>query len=588
MHASLAVMSQSPRIRRFGVFEADLEAGELRKHGLALRLPEQSFQTLTMLLDRPGEIVTRLELQEKLWPKQSFADRDHGLNKAVNRLRDVLNDSASNPRFIETIARKGYRLIVPVTGGSDDNPQTPATNRIRLAVLPFKNLSMDSEQEFFSDGLTEEMILELGRLSPDRLGIIARTSAMQYKDGAKRIDEIGRELNVHYILEGSVRKMESHARIAAQLIHVQDQTHLWSGAYEREVADIFQVQKDVAQRVAESLAFELLPDAQSLGRAALPEAHESYLRGRFFWNRGDGKSARNAIEWYQKAADCDPEYALAHAGISDCYCRLAWFSELPPLVAGARAKDAAMRAVQIDPLLGDAHASLALTRFWYDWNWSEASNEFRLSLELRPNYADAHNWYAAYLNVMGQFEEASAQQKLAEDLDPLSLIIAMNAADPYYFSRQYVPAIEHLKRVLSRDRHFFPAYYNLGRAYALGGNYEQAIQMFQQAARLSGSREASAPIAYVHARLGRVAEARKILSDIEGLAKTHYVAPPQLAVIYLGLGDIEKALDLLERGFDEKSFWMIYLKADPIYDSLRNHPRFKNLMSRLAFPSESS
>jgi TolB-like protein/Tfp pilus assembly protein PilF len=569
------------------VFEADLESGELRKHGLALHLPAQSFQVLTMLLDRPGEILTRRELQERLWPEQTFSDRDHGLNKAVNRLRDVLNDSADAPRFIETIARKGYRLIVPVTGKATENPRAPSTARIRLVVLPFRNLSADSEQEFFSDGLTEEMIFELGRLSPDRLGIIARTSAMQYKDSSKRIDEIGKELNVHYVLEGSVRKVESRARIAAQLVHAQDQTHLWAGTYDRDVADIFQVQKDVAQSVADSLAFELLPEARSRGQSALPEAHESYLRGRFFWNKGDGNNASIAIEWYQKAVQRDPEYALAHAGIADCYCRLAWFSALPPLVAGAKAKEAAMRAVQIDPLLGDAHASLALLRFWYDWDWTEAGNEFRRSLELRPNYADAHNWYAAYLNVMGQFEEASAQQKLAEELDPLSLIIAMNGADPYYFSRQYAPAIEHLKRVLSRKRNFFPAYYNLGRAYAQSGDYQQAILTFEEAARLSGSREVSAPIAYAHARLGRVAEARKILGEIEEVAQTHYVAPPQLALIYLGLGDIEKTLALLDRGFDEKSFWMIYLKADPVYDPLRNYPRFKNLMNRLGFPSES-
>jgi TolB-like protein/Tfp pilus assembly protein PilF len=583
----MSAASPTPRVVRFAAFEADLGAGELRKHGLRIRLPEQAFRVLATLLERPGDLVTRAELRARLWPDRTYVDFDHGLNKAVNRLRGALGDSAANPRFVETIARRGYRLLVPVTADASPGALT-GPRRIRLAVLPFENVSADAEQEFFSDGLTEEMITELGRLSPAQLGIIARTSAMQYKQSGKRIDQIGRELNVDYVLEGSVRLKQKRARITVQLIHVGDQTHLWAQSYDRELADIFQVQREVAQRVADSLAFELLPDTNARRGRAVPEAYEDYLRGRYHWNRGSDTDARLAIECFERALDSDPRYALAYSGIADCYGRLVWFSALPPLEAGPRAKSAATRALEIDPQLGEGRASMALVHFWYEWNWLEAEREFRRATELQPNYADVHNWYAAYLNVMGRFSEAAAEQKLAEELDPLSLTIAMNAADPHYFARSYGPAIENLKLVLRREPRFPGAHFNLGRVYAQNRMYAEAITAFESAAQLSGNRQASAALAFAYARAGRVAEARRILAEMEQLAAVRYMPSPQLALIHLGLSETEKALDCLERGFEEKSFWMIYLKADPVYDSLRAHPRFVRLLERLGFASSAA
>ncbi len=583
----MSASSPTPRVIRFASFEVDLGAGELRKHGLRIRLPEQALQVLATLLERPGELVTRSELRTRLWPDRTYVDFDHGLNKAVNRLRTALGDSAANPRFVETIARRGYRLLVPVVGGPLPAART-SPRRIRLAVLPFENVSADAEQEFFSDGLTEEMITELGRLSPAQLGIIGRTSAMQYKQSGKRIDQIGQELNVDYVLEGSVRLEQKRARITVQLIHVGDQTHLWAQSYDRALADIFQVQREVAQGVANSLAFELLPDSPLRSRRAVPEAYEDYLRGRYFWNRGTDSDARLAIECFERALDSDPHFALAYSGIADCYGRLVWFSAMPPLEAGPRAKAVATRALEIDPNLGEGRASMALVRFWYEWNWLEAEREFRRATELRPNYADVHNWYAAYLNVMGRFREAAAEQRLAEELDPLSLTIAMNAADPYYFARRYGPAIESLKLVLSREPRFPAAYFNLGRAYSQNGMYDEAIAAFESAAQLSGNRQASAALAFAYGRAGRVAGARKILADMEQLAAVRYVSSPQLALIYLGLGETDQALDRLEQGFEEKSYWMIYLKADPVYDDLRAHPRFIRLMERLGFASSAA
>lgn len=567
------------KIVRFGTFEADLDAGELRKHGLRIRLPGQAFQILEMLLAHPGALVTRAELRELLWPGRNYMNFDHGLNKAVNRLRDALGDDATNPRFVDTVARRGYRFLAPVAKESGG----PAPHRIRLAVLPFENLSPNVEQEFFGDGLTEEMISELGQVSPARLGIIARTSAMQYKHSDKRVDEIGRELNVDYILEGSVRRMKRRVRITVQLIHVGDQTHLWAQRYDRDLADIFEVQREVASRVADSLAFELVPEHYHRGRTTSPHAHEAYLHGRFFWNRGNDSDARIAIKYFQRALQHDPSYALAWSAMANCYGRLVWYAALSPADGGEQAKAAATRALALDPSLGEAHASLALVRFWYDWQWPEAEKEFRRAAELAPNYADAHNWYAAHLNVMGRFEEAAAEQKDAQELDPLSLTIAMNAADPSYFARRYDRAIEHLKNVLKREPRFVPAHYNLGRACAAKGEYEEALSSFETAARLSGNRQAPAALAYACARTGRLAEAKRLLEEMEGLAKIGYFPAPQLALVYLGLDEPEKALDLLEQGFAEKSYWMIYLNADPLYDSLRSHRRFARLLERLKF-----
>lgn len=574
-------MPSSQRIVRFGAFEADLAAGELRKQGLRVRLPHQVFQILAMLLDRPGEIITRHEFRTRLWPENTFVDFEHGLNKAINRLRCALNDSASNPRFVETIARRGYRLIIPVSGREELRPKSEAMSRIRLAVLPFENLSPDPDQEFFSDGLTEEMISQLGRLSPARLGVIARTSAMRYKRTEKRIDQIGQELNLDYILEGSVRRAENRLRITAQLIQVADQTHLWAESYNRELADIFQVQHEVAHRVANSLAFELLPEA---GQQVTSEAHDAYLQGRFCWNKGTDIEAWKAIDCFQEAIRLYPGYSLAYSALADCYGRLAWYGSLRPHEAATKAEQAALRALQADDKCGEAHCSMALVRFWFHWNWAEAEKEFTTALALKPTYAAAHNWYAAYLNVMGRFEEAGVEQSIAEEWDPLSLVIAMNRADPYYFSRRFPQAVKILEDLLRREPGFFPAEYNLARIYAQYGRIREAIEAFRRVLQISKVRQAEAAVAYACALAGQTDEARQIQAKLVEFAAGAYLPSPQLALVAIGFGDLETAVSHLQKGIEERSCMMIYLKADPVYDPLRSHPEFLNIIKYMNFP----
>lgn len=566
-------------IVHFGSFEVNLESRELRKQGVRIRLTDQTFQVLATLLERPGELISRDELQNRLWRGETFVDFDAGLNKIVNRLREALSDSATNPRFIETVARRGYRFLAPVTRTQESGSPRGTSGRVRLAVLPFENLSPDSE-EFFSDGLTEEMIAELGRMNPKRLGVIARTSTMLYKHRGKRIDEIGRELGVDYILEGSVRRANNHARITAQLIQVTDQTHVWAESYDRDLVDVLHVQHEVARRVADSLAFELLPHEGAHSIPISAEAHEAYLRGRYFYNRGSEKDAVSAIEWFERSLVHDPKYALAYSGIADSYARLGWFGTLPAREAGVKAKAAATQALKLQDGLGEAHASMARVNFWHDWNWPEAESAFLRAIDLAPNYATAHNLYAAFLNVMLRFNEAANEQRVAEELDPLSLMIAMNAADPYYFSRQYSSAIERFTRVLKRDANFAPAHYNLGRAYVQAGMYAEAVEAFQSAAKLSSVAQANAALAHAYARLGEIAKAGAILNEMEKLGTDS----ARLAWIFIGLGRLDRAIEKLQQAFEERSFWMVYLQADPVYDDLRSHPAFLALLERMHFP----
>jgi TolB-like protein/Flp pilus assembly protein TadD len=567
-------MKFSGSIVRFGTFEVDLESRELRKQGLHVRLEEKPFRILELLLEQAGRVVTRRALREKLWP-DTHVGYDQNLNTAVNKLRELLGDSAQSSRFIETLPRLGYRFIAPVAipAGS---PSLVAKKM--LAVLPFENLGGDPEQEYFADGLTEEMISHLGQLDPRRLGVIARTSAIQYKNTRKSITEIASELKVSYVLEGSVRCEGNGARITAQLIEALDQTHLWSASYNRDLRDILSVQADVARQVGRALSLELLAEDVSKSPVFPPAAHEAYLRGRFYFGQRTEEGLKRAISSFETALSIEPNCARSYSGIADCCGLLSWFGALPPKIAGQKAAAAAKRAIEIDASLSESHASLALVRFWYDWNWEAAEEEFLRAIELNPSYTSAYQWYAAYLNTQGRFEEAQAAQKSARELDPFSLILNMNVADPLFFSRQYDDAVQQLVTLLEHEPRFFPALFQLGRVYVQMGMYAEAIAAFERALQFSRQQEALPALAHAYALAGRTKEARTILEKMKNDKTGRYVASPMIARIHLGLGEFETALDWLEKGLEERSYWMVFLKNDPVYDPIRSHPRFGELL----------
>jgi TolB-like protein/Flp pilus assembly protein TadD len=568
-------------IMRFGTFEVDLESRELRKHGMLVRLEEKPFRILQLLLEQAGRVVTRRALREKLWP-DTHVGYDQNLNTAVNKLRELLGDSAQSSRFIETLPRLGYRFIAPVM-----IPTRPSSLDAKkmLAVLPFENLGGDPEQEYFADGLTEEMISHLGQLDPRRLGVIARTSAIQYKNTRKSIKEIASELKVNYVLEGSVRCEGNGARITAQLIAAMDQTHLWSASYNRNLRDILSVQADVAHQVGRALFLELLPETAAISLAFDPAAHDSYLRGRFYFGQRTEEGLKKAITSFEMALSIEPNCARSYSGIADCCGSLSWFGALAPKVAGEKAAAAAKRAIEIDASLSECHASLALVRFWYDWNWEEAEQEFFRAIELNPSYISTYQWYAAFLNTQGRFEEAEAAQRSARELDPFSLISNMNVADPFFFSRQYDRAVKQLVAVLEQEPRFFPALFQLGRVYIQMELYAEAIAAFESALQLSPQQEVLSALAHAYALAGRTEDARTILDDMTNDKMGRYVASPMIARIYLGLGEFETALDWLQKGLEERSYWMVFLKEDPVYDSIRTHPGFGELLKLVGLAS---
>jgi TolB-like protein len=573
------------RVVRFGPFQADLKSGELRRNGQRVRLQELPFQVLSLLLERHGDVVTREELRNKIWTADTFVDFDHGLNKAINKIRGALGDRPELPRYIETVSRRGYRFIAPVLAGTPQEAPAPLP-KLRLAVLPFENLGEDPAQEYFSDGMTDEMIAQLGRLDPHRLGVIARTSAMQYKRTGKDIATIGRELGIDYIVEGSVRRAGNRVRIAAQLIKVSDQTHLWSESYEREMDDMLNLQNDVARRIGRSLALELLPEmtpgASSPGKLH-PDAHEHYLRGRFLAMQRTETALLAGIECFERALTEDPDYAPAHAGLADCYSLLSWFGALRPHEAAPKARTAAQRALALDDKLGAAHCSLALMHFWYEWRWNDAERELRRAIELNPSYPAAHHWLGSFLSAMGRLDEAVEQHRLAIELDPLSLIIAKSIADPYYYGRQFEAAEQYTRNVLEREPRFAPGHFDLGRILLCRGNHAAAIEAFERAANISQNPSATTALAAAAAFAGQGERALQLLQEAQQGSVGRYLPSPLVAQVYLGLGDVDTAFEWMQKGIEERSYWLVLTRQDPLYDPFRRHPRFQTLLEIVGF-----
>ncbi len=575
--------SSSPRVTRFGLFEVDLQVGELRKCGLRIKLQEKPFQILARLLEQPGAMVTRQELRQRLWPADTFVDFERSLNTGIRKLRAALGDDPDNPRFVETLLRRGYRFIAPIEG------IRPA-EKIMLAVLPLENLSDDPAQEYFSDGLTEELITQLARLCPRRIGVIARSSIMRYRGTEKGVDQIGRELSVDYILEGSVRRAGDRVRVAAQLIQVSDQVHLWAESYDRELADIFAIQSQIAQQVAHSLELELLPTQQ----AALAQtqttnfsAYESYLKGRHYWNQFTEDGSRKGIAHFGQAIESDPRYAPAYAGLALCYAQLGGlFGGIPATEAFPKAKEAALKALEIDEMLDEAHGALGVSSLFHEWDWTAAERQFQRALALNPGSGFAHHRYALYLAAMGSLNNACAEEKKALELDPLSLLFNTVLAWLLYFVRQYDQAVEQCEKTLDLDFNYALAHRQMGRARERQLMFEEAIAAFERAESLSRHMPMCvAALGHTFAVAGRESEAHRVLEELQELSKRRHVSSYFHALIYLGLGEKDRGFEYLYKASEERSLWLIFLNAEPVFDLLRSDPQFHDLLHRVGLPA---
>ncbi len=634
-----------PAIVRFGVFEANLRGSELCKNGFRIKLQELPFKILALLLERPGELVTREELRQKLWPEGTFVDFEHGLNTAIMKLRAALDDSADKPRFIETVARHGYRFIAPVTASSSETPvaaaagdftvpgeeagaeiaaplgatarfrpllfaalglaslllvlvglnvggfrdrlfpkPTPAAFRA-IAVLPLENLSGDPAQEYFSDGMTDALITDLAKISS--LRVMSRTSVMRYKSTTKTTAQIARELRVDAFVEGSVVRSGDKVRITAQLIDAASDQHLWAESYERGQGDIIALQGEVAQAIARQIRGKLTPHEQTrmaTARAVNPKAYDANLLGWYHWHKSVPSDWEKAIAYFNQAIEIDPAYAAAHSGLAYGYLRLGDRGTLPARQAMPRAKAAALKAQELDPSLAEAHFALAFVAMYYDWDWNLAEQEFPRGFELNPGYSLGRQWYADYLMFRGRYEEAFAEQHRALEADPLSLVHQMRLGQLLYYARRYDQAIGQAGKILEMDPNSHFAHYMLADVYRHNGMYQEAVAQYCKIWTLEGDKERAAGYQRAFEASG-FKGAQRWYRDYLLRAGGKPPGPAfMLANVHAGLGENDAAFQLLEKFYQERRPYLLYLKLDPDFDPLRPDPRFADLARRLGLP----
>jgi TolB-like protein/DNA-binding winged helix-turn-helix (wHTH) protein len=464
------------------------------------------------------------------------------------------------------------------------DPPTHSQGRIVLAVLPFENLSRDPEQEFFSEGLTEEMISQVGKLNRDRLTVVARSSVAKYKGTDLAAKEIGKELNADYLVQGSVRRSSDRVRITVQLIQAQNQTDLWTESYDREVKDLFAVQDSVVQSIASQIHIALTEEQKTRlanPQRTRPEAYEAYLKGRYYWNRRTAEGLQKAEHYFQQAIDSDPTYAAAYSGLADCNSGLTWHGFKSPADALPKALAAARKAVEIDPQSAEAHASLGLV-LSHGWDWAGAEVEFRRALELDPQYANAHHWYGDYLSIKRRPDEALAEASRALELDPLNLMIGTWVALRYYQARDYSRAIEQARNSVELDSNFAAAHLLLGEDYVQAGLHSESVSELKRAASLSGDSPLyTAQVAVALAAAGRKREALRIAHELETISRKRYVSPYGLAQIYAALNSNEDTFKWLQAAYRDRAVWMGYLAVDPIFDRYRSDHRFQELLGRI-------
>lgn len=569
--------AMQPRaVVRFGEFELD-HAGELHSGGRKIKLQQQPLQILRILIEHPGEIVSREELQKRIWPSDTFVDFDHGINNAVKRLREALGDTAETPQYVETLPRRGYRFI-----GKTDR-ETPKIKS--LAVLPLEDLSRDPEREYFADGLTEALITILAKIGD--LRVISRTSAMQYKGVHKNVREIARELDVDTIVEGTVLRVGQRVRITAQLIDAVKEAHLWAESYERDLRDVLALQSEIAQAIAREIRVKLTPHERAQiaqTQAVDPEAYEAYLKGRYYWNKSSGDTLSKGAECFRRAIDKDPNYAAAYSGLADCASRGCWLGHLAPEDGFGKAKRLANQALTIAPKLPEAYASLGFSLTHYDFDFVAAERAFERSLELNPHYATGHEWLAMLLYVLGREEAAIAEFATAVRLDPLVPIIHAAWGWICFLARRYDEALERTQTAFELDPSFLPITYPLGTVHMFKGDEQAAFAAYHRGVDISaGAGSYLGGLGWGYARVGRKDEARSVLMQLREMRKRKYVMATNLALIHAELNEKDEALRWLEQGFEERAPWMVYLNTDPRYDSLRSEPRFQELLRRMRF-----
>ncbi|MFZ0953756.1 MAG: winged helix-turn-helix domain-containing protein [Candidatus Sulfotelmatobacter sp.] len=649
--------SRVVRVLRFDIFELDVRAGELRKQGIKIRLQGQALQVLEALLRRSGDLVTREELRAEIWKTDTFVDFDHSLHNAIARLREVLGDSPENPRYIETLPRRGYRFLVPVEY-HDGLPTAqaptpvplpistdierrvygrrarvlapalllsgvvigvlsstslrqhlfgrPATPHIEsLAVLPVVDLSGNPDQDFFADGMTEALITDLGKISA--LRVISRTSVVQYKGTKKPLPEIARELNVDVLVEGTVLRSGNHLRITANLLQASPEKHLWAESYESDVGDVLTLQGRVAQAIAREIQVTLTPKEQKLlgnARSVDPQAHDDYLRGRYFCDKDTLQTVEKGIKYFEQAIKEAPSDPLGYAGLANCYVLLSsagdiFVGDLSAAEIMPKARDAASQALRLDENLAEAHTSFACVEMTLNWNWTGAEREFKRAIELNPSYSTARVWYAHYLAAMGRSDESVAEAKRALELDPFSVFTMDFSEWAFYLDRRYDLATEQSEKTSELAPEYPWSYYDLGQIYEWTGRSRAAIEEYTKAQEIFGlSQNRLAELRTTYQQSGEKGYWRKTLEFCQEASKLRrkfatasgfgfcdYVKDLYVALFNVRLGEFDAAFQSLEKAYTKHEAELIYLNVDPQWDAIRSDPRFQSLLLRIGLKS---
>ena len=538
---------------------------------------------LILLVERHRQLVWRADIAKRLWDPGVFVDVEMGVNTAVRKVRQALRDSRESPAFIETISGKGYRFIAPVDAAPLGRHQEAIES---VAVLPFANDSADPDGEYLSDGITETLINNLSQIW--NLRVVARSTVFRYK--GKDIDpqKAGNDLHVRAVVSGRLLQRGNTLIVRAELMNVATGGQLWGGQYNRKPEDVFALQDDLSREISEKLRLQLTgEERQRLTKRYTEdsEAYRLYLKGRYHWNKRSPEGLQKAVEYFQQALDKDPAYSLAYAGLADTYAYLSFFNVVAPREAMPKAKTAAVKGLEIDKALAEAHVSLGYISFTYDGDWPAAGKHFEQALALNPAYTRGHTFYPFYLSSIGRSEEALEVAKGALDLDPASPAVSHSLAVQLYLARKFDRAIEQAHDTLEMDANFAISYAVLGEVYLSKGMYREGLSALEKYSALSRSGAASlALLGYSHARLGERKESLQVIEALKAASKQSFVPALFVALVYAGLEDKDQAFTWLEKAYEERFNRLAYLKVEALWDPLRSDPRFADLLRRVGIP----
>jgi len=577
--ATVVMSSQQPIAYEFGDFRLVPADKQLLRRGKPVPLKPKIFETLLLLVERQGRLIEKEEFLRQLWP-DSFVE-EVALAQNVSQLRKALRNGAKEEKFIETVPKRGYRFVAPVEIKTGELPG--ASSRITIAILPFENLSADPEREYLADGLTEELIAAAGQIDPEHWRVIGRTSIMIYRHTTKSLAEIGRELNAEFLVESSIRTEGERIRITSKLIRVPDQVQIWSASYDSEPSSMLEFQRELSTTISHEVHLRLSPERlTTLARRQTQqvEAYDLYLRGRYFWNQLSPVTTRRAIEYYKRATEVDPDYALAWSGLADAYAASPINGDAPPLQVWPRAAEASQRALRNGAEFAETQNSVGLVKFWLDWDWAAAELALCKAITLDPSFALAHRNLGIVLSHSGRHQEARSALRRARELDPLHAPHVALSSQVEFNARDYSAAIQFARQAIILDPEFSIGYIQLAQAQVQLGNSDLALDALNNAGRFSSNSKLIALRGCLFAMLGRMEEAHSVVKTLEAASRERYIPPYARALIHAALGQVDAAFDQLELAYEVRDVHVIFLPVDPKWDAYRGNSRFCALLKR--------